>query len=124
MTLKIMLYGYIEMANVRWYGNERKSDIKNNAKDIIMEKGYFVEEQAKRLCPVDTGTLRSSIHTKYNPVEVAVYIGTNKDAMLKASQTGTVTFYAPYVEFGTYKMKPRPFLRPALDMLRATRGMK
>ncbi len=45
-----------------------------------------VENEAKRLCPVDTGDLRSSItHEVHNDVGI---VGTNKE-------------YAPYVEFGT-----------------------
>lgn len=45
-----------------------------------------VENEAKRLCPVDTGDLRSSItHEVNNDVGI---VGTNKE-------------YAPYVEFGT-----------------------
>lgn len=45
-----------------------------------------VENEAKRLCPVDTGDLRSSItHEVHNNVGI---VGTNKE-------------YAPYVEFGT-----------------------
>lgn len=83
-----------------------------------------VENEAKRLCPVDTGDLRSSItHEVNNDVGI---VGTNKE-------------YAPYVEYGTgifavegngrdtpwsYQddegnwhttigQKPQPFLEPA-----------
>lgn len=45
-----------------------------------------IENEAKRLCPVDTGDLRSSItHEVHNDIGI---VGTNKE-------------YAPYVEFGT-----------------------
>lgn len=45
-----------------------------------------VENEAKRLCPVNTGDLRNSItHEVHNDVGI---VGTNKE-------------YAPYVEFGT-----------------------
>lgn len=46
---------------------------------------------------VRTGDLRKSITHKYIPEERAAYIGTAIE-------------YAPYVEFGTSKMEPRPFL--------------
>ncbi len=49
----------------------------------------------------DTGRLVGSIKTKYQPRELA----------------GTVTAsakYAPFLEYGTRKMQPRPFMRPAL----------
>ena len=85
-----------------------------------------VENEAKRLCPVDTGDLRNSItHEVDDGVGI---VGTNKE-------------YAPYVEYGTglfaegggrqdvpwnYQddkgvwhstsgQKPQPYLRPALE---------
>lgn len=59
-----------------------KIDVKN----AISKSCYLVETDAKKNCPVDTGTLRrsitSDIHDNYGEV------GTNVE-------------YAPYVEFGT-----------------------
>lgn len=49
---------------------------------------------------VRTGALRNSIAHKYVSSENTAYIGTNIE-------------YAPYVEFGTSKMRERPFLRNA-----------
>ena len=49
---------------------------------------------------VRTGDLRKSITHKYIPEERTAYIGTAIE-------------YAPYVEFGTSKMEPRPFLENA-----------
>ena len=76
-----------------------------------------VEGDAKRLCPVDTGRLRSSITTTrgYDRGNCVATIGTNVE-------------YAPYVEFGTGQrgdpavshrqdwlgQPPQPYLRPAL----------
>lgn len=48
---------------------------------------------------VDTGRLRNSI--THATDEDSAYIGTNVE-------------YAPYVEMGTYKMKARPYLEPAV----------
>lgn len=62
--------------------------------------GLVAEGYAKQSCPVDTGRLRNSISHAVDPIGNAAYIGTNVE-------------YAPYVEFGTSKMAPRPFLRPA-----------
>lgn len=54
---------------------------------------------AKQACPVDTGRLRASIqYTKKS--ESSCTVGTN-------------TSYAPFVEFGTYRMAPRAFLFPS-----------
>lgn len=60
--------------------------------------GLQAEGYAKRLCPVDTGNLRNSI-SHANDKDSA-YIGSNVE-------------YAPYVELGTKRMKPRPYLKPA-----------
>ena len=63
--------------------------------------GGKAESYAKEAAPVDTGNLRNSISHKQvgNDTEV---IGTNVE-------------YAPYQEFGTYKMAAHPFLRPAAE---------
>lgn len=41
--------------------------------------GLIAEGYAKRMCPVDTGNLRTSITHKVQPSELAVYIGTNSE---------------------------------------------
>lgn len=66
----------------------------------LEEVGLVAEGYAKKACPVDTGRLRNSITHQVRPSEKSVYIGTNVE-------------YAPYVELGTSRMKPQPFLRPA-----------
>ncbi len=60
--------------------------------------GAVAEGYAKDECPVDTGRLQNSITHKTEGK--SAYIGTNVE-------------YAPYVELGTRKMPPRPYLRPA-----------
>lgn len=62
--------------------------------------GLAAEAYAKQACPVDTGRLRNSI--SHDADEEAAYIGTNVE-------------YAPYVELGTSRMAPRPYLRPAAE---------
>lgn len=66
----------------------------------LEEIGLAAEGYAKRLCPVDTGRLRNSITHVTSYGAKAVYIGTNVE-------------YARYVEYGTRKQKPQPYLRPA-----------
>lgn len=62
--------------------------------------GLTAESYAKQECPVDTGRLRNSITHAVETGEQAVYIGTNVE-------------YAVFVELGTSRMKPRPYLKPA-----------
>lgn len=64
----------------------------------IEAEGNAVDEITK-LGAVDTGRLKGSITHGHD--EESAYIGTNVE-------------YAPYVEFGTTKMSPRPFLRNAV----------
>lgn len=74
---------------------------KDMATQIALEAiGLQAEGYAKKKCPVDTGNLRNSITHVYD--EDSAYIGTNVE-------------YAPYVEFGTSRMKAQPFLRPAAE---------
>ena len=74
--------------------------------------GGKAETYAKQLAPVGTpestgipgyhgGTLRNSI--------------THEQMDEKTEVIGSTVYYAPYVELGTYKMKSRPFLRPAAE---------
>ena len=62
--------------------------------------GQQAEGYAKLMCPVDTGRLRNSITNQIDLQENAVYIGTNVE-------------YAPYVELGTMRQDPQPYLKPA-----------
>ena len=62
--------------------------------------GMQGEGYAKRKCPVDTGNLRNSI--THGVEDYTAYIGTNVE-------------YAPYVEYGTSRMKAQPFIRPAAE---------
>lgn len=73
----------------------------------IARRAVRVETAAKRLSPVDTGRLRSSISRE---------IG--RDARGVYARIGTIVDYAPHVEFGTSRMRPQPYLRPALDAAR------
>lgn len=108
-------------------------DAKDEAvKRAMIQIGMAAETYAKALCPVGTpestgikgymgGTLRGSItfateeqHSTgqapargadykmlATPEKERVYIGTNVE-------------YAAYVEMGTVKMKPKPYLKPAI----------
>lgn len=64
--------------------------------------GGTAETNAKQLAPVRSGNLRNSITHQVDDAEKAAVIGTNVE-------------YAPYVELGTRKQKPKPYLRPAIE---------
>lgn len=64
----------------------QKLSKKTDVKKIMQKWSKNLCENAKSLCPVDTGKLRDSI--KYETTEDKIYVYTD-------------VYYAPYVEFGT-----------------------
>ena len=70
-----------------------------------MRAGLKAEYFVKKKTPVDTGNLRSSINTRL--VE-------NKNDRSEAV-VGTNVEYAPFIEFGTRKVKPRAMFRKTVD---------
>lgn len=81
-----------------------ESQTKSAVERALEKIGLVAEGYAVKLCPVDTGRLRSSITHVIDSGEAAVYIGTNVE-------------YAPYQELGTSRRDAanggRGFLRPA-----------
>lgn len=90
------------MATVKMESN--KQEVLNALDDqvaVALETiGLRAERHAKAYCPVDTGRLRNSI--SHASDQDSAYIGTNVE-------------YAPYVELGTHKQKPKPYLAPAVQ---------
>lgn len=81
-----------------------------------------VATQAKLLAPVDKGALRNSIHWKTPENEGGFNDSSGEKATRKVSLepkknggfVGSGLFYAPYIEFGTRRMKAQPYLIPAV----------
>jgi HK97 gp10 family phage protein len=69
----------------------------------LIRRCQRVTNEAKRLCPVDTGNLRASITFEIQQ-QGSDLIG----------RVGTNVPYARYVHDGTKYMRARPFLRDAL----------
>lgn len=76
--------------------------LRKRASQVVRKVAFDTEAHAKDLAPVDTGNLKNSIITQMR-------------GDLKAGVIATAT-YAPYVELGTSRMAPQPFLGPATDM--------
>lgn len=75
---------------------------KARASVVVRKTAFDIQGDSMAFAPVDTGNLRNS-HT--------VEVGTGG---LTAS-VGPTAAYAPFVELGTTKMAPQPFLGPATD---------
>lgn len=87
--------------NIKYDKTDEVLVAKQAAINVALEMiGIEAERYAKEYCPVDTGRLRNSItHTREG--EDTVLIGSNVE-------------YAPFVEAGTSRMKPRKFLHRAV----------
>lgn len=70
----------------------------------VKKAAIRVHRRAKHLAPVDTGRLCDSITEEMG-----------RDERGLVAVVGTDVQYAGFVEFGTSRMRPKPFLRPALD---------
>lgn len=88
---------------LKWYGAKVISKINKANKQILSKACLMVVRDAKILCPVDTGRLRSSITHEIKGI---------------TGKVGTNVEYARAVEIGSedpeFKRAPQPYLRPAL----------
>ena len=111
----------------KWMGNKVSKAIRDALDEVLRETAEVVEDKAKMYCPVlgekylkgiavsgkykgkkwtarKPGALRDSIITKKSKYKKGGYI-------VRAG--GRDTFYASYVDLGTYKMQGTAFLRKA-----------
>jgi len=74
--------------------------INNDLPKGLKKAAFIVEGESKKLTPVDTGRLRSSIYTTVKTMSAIVQPKTN---------------YALFVHEGTRRMKPRKFMTEGLE---------
>lgn len=93
-----------------------KATARNVVVRVLKKRGQPIADKARRLAPVESGKLRSSVgvstkltrrqrslHTKAGPQDVEVFVGAGPQPQ------------AHMQEFGTFKDRPQPFMRPAWD---------
>lgn len=73
---------------------------------VLRKVAGDIERDAKILCPVDTGNLRNSIGTDI--------FGDGRFGTISA-EIGPTAEYGHYVEEGTSRQAPQPYLGPAFD---------
>jgi len=66
----------------------------------IAKTALDIEADSKALCPVDTGFLRNSISSDIKPLEAEI---------------GPTAEYGAYVEYGTSRAGPQPYITPSFD---------
>lgn len=77
----------------------------NNAAKYLVDITDECVEEAKKLCPVDSGKLQQSIETSISSWDKTSY--------------GSDVEYARMVEFGTRNQAAQPFLRPATSIVKS-----
>lgn len=82
--------------------------------DDVAEK---IKDDAKTICPVDTGSLQKSIRRqKHATPEGHVHsVSVSAGGYITNPKTGRKVDYAAHVELGTSKTPPKPFMQPALE---------
>ena len=78
------------------------------AQIVVRKTAYDIERTAKNKVPVDTGNLKGSIgHSDARSV--------GRSGTL-AIEIGPTANYGAYVELGTSRMAPQPYMGPAADL--------
>jgi len=103
----------------------RIKQIQDNLNPVVeaelKEMAEAIRDLAKIFVPIETGSLQKSIrlqsHTKSGGLHS---IGVSAGGYVTNPKSGRMVDYAIHVEFGTSRMMPRPFMRPALDMCKRT----
>ena len=76
--------------------------LRDRASAVVRKTVFDTMADAQTLAPVDTGNLKGSITTEVRPGDLVGVVEATAD-------------YAAFVEFGTSRMRPQPFMRPAQD---------
>lgn len=74
------------------------------ARTAVIKSGADLQRIAKRSAPVDTGNLRNSITRT-----------TTSRGDEITTEVGPTVNYGRFVEYGTSRMRPQPYMMPAAD---------
>lgn len=87
--------------NFQWFPERVIAAVDKAFEERAHRAGRAMVQIAKSLVPVDTSATKQSIHYLYEPK--------TRTLTLIAS-----THYSSYLEWGTFKMAARPYMRPAI----------
>lgn len=77
-------------------------DLENEISGIMVSTGSDIVTEASDTAPVDTGNLRDSLYSNVEEAPLALIVGDTAP-------------YADFVEHGTTRMNPRPFLSLSIE---------
>ncbi|MEC5213315.1 HK97 gp10 family phage protein [Polaromonas sp. CG_9.5] len=132
MSEFMQLTGFKELAAALRELPERVA--RNGLRAAVNAGAGVIKKEAIAKAPEDTGALKANFYQKQireqsGPMQQTFYVGVRKGVAKYANnkankQSGKAgktykddgtTFYWRFMEFGTSKMAPRPFLRPAFE---------
>ena len=103
----------------RWHGDQWKKIMDRIGSTVEYAMGLHIEGIAKDYAPRDTGRLVGSITTAGRHQSSRVRSPADSGDAVQGTQdetvVGTNVEYATFVEYGTSRMDPQAFLRPAID---------
>lgn len=84
---------------------------------FVLQGAEDMLQAVKDQCPVDTGKLRDSLKITDSDKSSRPRPGRKSSLSVKNTYCYITTdvFYAWFLEYGTSKMPPHPFMRPAFD---------
>lgn len=78
----------------------------------------MMRDEAKRIVPVDTGSLQQSIRTRSwaGMKGYTQWVGFSAGGYITNPKTQRKVDYMRYVEYGTSRGRAQPYMRPAYDL--------
>src|SRR5919109_1016212 len=95
--LSITIQATIELEDLEELTDEEVATLEEDIRQIMENTGASIVDEARGLVPIRTGALYNSI-----------YYDVDEDQLVLT--TGAAASYAAFVELGTRRMAPRPFL--------------
>lgn len=89
-----------------------KGQLRDNASKVVRKTALDILARAQAVVPVDTGYLKASLSVG-NPNNVFEMKPGDLNAVV-----GTAVLYSVFVEYGTHRMAPRPYLIPSAEAMR------
>lgn len=115
MPLTLEVYGKNKL--MARLANLQSKVLDKAAETSVRQVAVNIRDDAKRVCPVDTGSLRKSIRLQVQarPKKNVHKIGVSAGGYVTNPKSGEKVNYASHVEYGTSRQRPQPFLRPAIE---------